>query len=177
MSDQITLNRIEELHPKLRAEAHQIYSEIVAALTGRAICRFAFTIRPFEVQAELYAQGRTKLFDSKGKKLGIVTNAKPGSSLHQYGLAVDIVLIKDVNGDGIYESASWESTIDFDKDGKADWLEIVAIFDKYKWDWGGRWKSIKDKPHFEKAFGLGWRDLLKKYNAKDFIPGTKYVNI
>jgi peptidoglycan L-alanyl-D-glutamate endopeptidase CwlK len=175
--DKITLTRIELLHPKLRAEAHLIYNDILKALNGKAICRFAYTLRTFEEQAEIYAQGRTKLFDKNGKRLGKVTNASPGSSFHQYGLAVDIVLIKDLNGDGIYETASWETTIDFDNDGKADWMEIVAIFKKYGWVWGGDWVKFKDRPHFEKTFNCNWRDLLKKHNAKDFILGTKYVNI
>jgi hypothetical protein len=38
-------------------------------------------------------------------------------------------------------------------------------------------KSFNDLPHLEMSFGYNWRDLLKKYNAKDFIPGTVYVNI
>jgi len=175
--DQITLQRIALLHPKLVKEANLIYSEIVAALKGKAVCRFAYTIRTFEEQAALYAQGRTRLFDNNGKKLGIVTKANAGRSMHNYGLAVDIVLLKDTNGDGIFETASWEDNIDFDKDGKADWMEVVAIFKKYGWTWGGDWTSFKDKPHFEKTFGYTTQTLLNKYNNKEFIAGTKYLNI
>lgn len=29
---------------------------------------------------------------------------------------------------------------DFDGDGKADWMEVVAVFKKYGWEWGGDWK-------------------------------------
>ena len=104
-ADQITLQRIQQLHPKLRDEAGLIYNEILASLTGKAICRYAYTIRTFAEQADLYAQGRTKLFDAQGKKLGIVTKASPGRSLHNYGLAVDIVLIKDTNNDGVFDTA------------------------------------------------------------------------
>ena len=43
-------------------------------------------------QAELYAQGRTKLFDDNKQRLKVVTKAVPWSSLHQYGFAVDFVL-------------------------------------------------------------------------------------
>jgi peptidoglycan L-alanyl-D-glutamate endopeptidase CwlK len=47
------------------------------------------TLRSLEEQATLYAQGRT----APGAK---VTNAKPGTSAHNYGLALDVVPL--VNG-------------------------------------------------------------------------------
>ena len=177
MEDNITLQRIQLLHPKLRSEVEHIYrAQIVPALTGKAMCRFAFTLRTFAEQDELYAQGRTKLFDSKGNRLGIVTKAKGGQSLHNYGLALDIVLLKDTNNDGRFDTPSWEETVDFDKDGKSDWMEIVQIFKNNGWEWGGDWK-FKDSPHFQKTYGNDWKTLLSKYNKKDFIPGTNYVNI
>ena len=178
MEDKITLDRIQLLHPAVREEVDYIYrAQIVPALNGRAICRFAYTLRTFLEQDALYAQGRTKLFDSNGKKLGIVTKAKGGQSIHNFGLALDIVLIKDKDGNGTFESASWEDNVDFDKDGKADWMEVVEILKRNNWVWGGDWKSFKDKPHFEKTFGHSWKTLLPKHQSKDFIPGTTYVNI
>lgn len=178
MEDQVTLQRIQLLHPKLRQEAEHIYrAQIVPALSGRAICRFAYTLRSFEEQRAIYAQGRTRLYDANGRKLGIVTNAKEGQSIHNYGLAIDIVLIKDTNGDGTFDTASWEDLIDFDKDGKSDWMEVVSIFKRNGWVWGGDWRSFKDKPHFEKTGGHTWRTLLPLYQQGKFIPGTKYVAI
>jgi peptidoglycan L-alanyl-D-glutamate endopeptidase CwlK len=178
MSDKVTLDRIQLLHPKVRDEVKNIYlNEIVPALSGKAICRFAYTLRTFAEQDALYAQGRTKLYDANGRKLGVVTKAKGGQSIHNFGLALDIVLLKDTNGDGTFESASWEDTIDFDKDGRADWMEIVSILKRNGWIWGGDWKSFKDKPHFEKTFGHTWRTLLPKHQSRDFITGTSYVNI
>ena len=170
--DNITLQRIQVLHPKVRTEVENIYkNQIVPALTGRAICRFAFTLRTFAEQDALYAQGRTRLFDANGNRLGVVTKAKGGQSIHNFGLALDIVLIKD------NKTASWEDNVDFDKDGKADWMEVVDILKANGWSWGGDWKSFKDKPHFEKTFGYTWQQLLAKHNAGDFIAGTNYVNI
>jgi len=171
MEDKLTLDRIKLMHPKVREEVEHIYrAQIVPALSGRAICRFAYTLRTFAEQDTLFAQGRTRLFDSNGRRLGIVTKAKGGQSIHNYGLALDIVLILD------NKTASWETTVDFDKDGKADWMEVVNILKNNGWTWGGDWK-FKDAPHFEKPLGHTWRTLLAKHNAKDFIPGTNYVNI
>lgn len=171
MVDKKTLERIDLLHPSIREEVRDLYlNKIVPALSGRAMCRFSYTLRTFAEQDALYAQGRTVLYDKAGKKLGKVTNAKGGQSIHNYGLAIDIVLIVD------NKTASWDTVKDFDKDGKSDWMEVINIFKAAGWEWGGDWKSFKDLPHVEKK-GYRWKDLLVKYKAKDFIPGTMYVNL
>lgn len=162
MKDGVTLKRIQLLHPKLRQEADKIYSEITTALTGRAICRFAYTLRTFKEQQDLYAKGRT----TAGPK---VTNAPAGKSYHNYGLAVDIVLIIDS------KVASWDTKTDFDKDGKSEWQEIVTIFKKYGWDWGGEWKFV-DAPHFQKSFGKTIDQLLALHNGKK-VDSAGYVLI
>lgn len=165
--DKLTLDRIKLLHPKVRDEVNKIYSEIVEALKGRAICRFAYTLRTFAEQDALYAQGRTKLFDAKGNRLGKVTNAKAGQSAHNYGLAVDIVLLVDKDGNGTYESAAWDVKGDYDKDGMADWMECIQIFKKYGWKWGGDWATFKDYPHVEKLFGISVHALaVRKRDGK-----------
>lgn len=164
--DKTTLDRINLLHPKLRDEALEIYKEICAALTGKAMCRFAFTLRTIAEQDALYAQGRTK----KGP---VVTNAKGGLSYHNYGLAIDIVLIVDKDGNGSYETAAWDTKSDFDKDGKADWKEVVTIFKEHGWEWGGDWKFV-DAPHFQKTFGKSVRELLVLYNNKK-VDKNNYV--
>jgi peptidoglycan L-alanyl-D-glutamate endopeptidase CwlK len=151
MKDQKTLERIQLLHPKLREEALTMYDEIVAALTGTAACRFAYTLRTFAEQDGLFAQGRTK-------PGAIVTKAKGGQSYHNYGLAIDIVLLVDKDKNGTFETASWDLKTDFDGDGKSDWQEIVAIFKRYGYEWGGDWK-FKDAPHFQKTLGKSIAEL------------------
>ena len=141
--------KIELLHPVLRNEARILFEEANRRLTGRAKMLIVSTLRTFEEQDELYAIGRTKA----GRK---VTNAKGGQSIHNYGLAIDFALLIDG------KTASWEDLKDFDGDRKADWLEVVEVFEKAGWEWGGRWKSFTDKPHLQKTFGNGWRTLLKR---------------
>lgn len=166
--DKLTLERIEKLHPKVRKEARDIYAEICQALTGRAICRFAFTLRTIAEQNALYAQGRTK----PGKR---VTNARGGMSFHNYGLAIDIVLIHDTDGDGDFDRAVWDVKTDFDGDKKSDWMEVVAIFKQWGWEWGGDWKFY-DAPHFQKTFGHSVRSLLALHEKKKVDAGG-YVRI
>lgn len=158
VQDKVTLERIKSLHPKLRDEALEIYNQICIALTSNAICRFSFTLRTFKEQEQLYAQGRT----TPGK---IVTQAKAGLSYHNYGMAIDIVLLIDKDKDGNYETASWDRLLDSDGDSKADWQEVVTIFKQYGWEWGGDWK-FKDYPHFQKTFNKSVRELLSLYNNK-----------
>jgi peptidoglycan L-alanyl-D-glutamate endopeptidase CwlK len=178
MEDKLTLERIKLLHPKVRPEIEHLYrSQIVPALTGRAMCRFVYTLRTFEEQAEIFSRGRTKLFDQNGQRLGIVTKAAPGQSIHNYGLALDIILLVDSNRDGRYESSSYDMVLDYDGDKKSDWMEVTNILKKAGWTWGGDWKSFKDAPHFEKPFGYTWRQLKAKWDKKDFISGTNYVRI
>ena len=159
MVDQITLDRIELLRVSLKQEAKDIYRDICKALNGRAICRFAHTYRSNKEQDLLYAK-RPK-----------VTNARGGESYHNYGLAIDIVLLKDTNGDGTFETASWETNVDFDGDGVADWMEIVKIFKSYGWEWGGDWK-FTDMPHFQKTYGLSIKQLQLKTKG---IGGTNFL--
>lgn len=165
--DKLSLERINTLHPKLRAEAAAIYTEANNKL-GKTRLRFSHTFRSIQEQNELYAKGRTK----KGP---IVTNAKGGQSYHNYGLAVDIVLLLDKDNNGSFETASWDYNTDWDKDGTADWLEVVKVFQKYGWQWGF-WKNGKhwDKPHFQKTFGYSIGQLQqmlmsKKVDCKGYV--------
>lgn len=157
MRDAISIQRVEKLHPKIRGEVKNLIEKAEAKLPGTAI-RIVQGLRTFAEQDGLYAQGRTK----PGSR---VTNAKGGQSLHNYGLAIDFALLYDKDGNGTFESLSWDTLKDQDKDGEADWMEVVDIFEEAGYQWGGRWTSIKDNPHLEKTFGFTWKQLLAKHNA------------
>ncbi|HUH27679.1 M15 family metallopeptidase [Gelidibacter sp.] len=153
--DAITLQRIETIHPILRIELRQIYKEICEAITSPyALFRFSQVLRSFNEQEALYAQGRTK-------PGAIVTNARGNESYHNYGMAVDIVQLLDKDKNGTFETASWDTILDADGDGIADWLEVVKIFNKYGWQWGLFNKNGKryDLPHFQKNFGYSIKEL------------------
>ena len=162
--DKITLERIEKLHPKIKDEVKKIVNEVNNLLAENIQIRIVQGLRTIEEQDSLYSLGRTK----PGKK---VTNAKGGSSFHNYGLAIDFCLL--INGKEI----SWDLNKDFDNDKIKDWQEIINCFKKYGWESGAEWKSIKDNPHLQKVFGYKWQTLLDKYKNKDYISNTKYVKI
>lgn len=124
-------------------------------------------MRTFEEQDKLYAKGR----DAQGNvadQSAVVTNAKGGQTVHNYGLAVDIVPYKR-NARGILEY-TWEPSAGvWDKIGKAGEAQGLS--------WGGRWTSFKDYPHFEMP-DAKWRTLYADYEKGGMqtvwknLPGT-----
>jgi peptidoglycan L-alanyl-D-glutamate endopeptidase CwlK len=148
--DLITLDRIQEAHPKVRQMLLDQYREANNLLGKGARLRFAYVYRSPELQHKLFTQ-RPK-----------VTNADSWQSIHNYGLAFDIVLLYDNDGNGTFEEASWSQIRDYDKDGKADWMEVTNYFKAKGWEWGGEWKSFKDAPHFQMDFGFDWKVLKQR---------------
>ena len=170
MRDKVSIGRAALLHPAVRAEVIQLIDKAEAGFPPTMAVRIVQGLRTIDEQNELYAQGRTK-------PGAIVTKAKGGSSFHNYGLAIDFAILTDTDGNGSFEDLSWDIRKDNDKDGTADWLEVVNIFEAAGWNWGGRWATLKDYPHLQKTFGYKWQDLLAKYNQGSLVPGTKYVSL
>lgn len=152
--DKVTQTRINKLHPLIKKEVFKIVEEIDLALTGRAKIRITQGLRTKQEQDDLYAQGRTK----PGR---IVTRAKFGQSFHSYGLAIDFVLLIDG------KEVSWDINKDWDGDKIADWMEVINIFKKHGYVWGGDWK-FKDYPHLEKTFNHTWQEMKAIYDAGNF---------
>lgn len=113
-------------HPRLQIKAAQLieqcYKQSLPIQIGE-------TLRTKEEQNALYAQGRTE-------PGSIVTNAKGSSysSMHQWGIAFDFF-----RNDG---SGAFNESGDF-------FQKVGEIGKSLGLEWGGDWKSIKDKPHFQ----------------------------
>ena len=165
MRDKISFERCWQLHPKIREEAILAIEDAENKFPDNIRVRVVQGLRTFEEQDALY------------NKVPKVTKAKGGQSYHNYGLAIDFALLYDKNNDGTFEELSWDTAKDLDKDGLADWNEVVKEFEDKGWEWGGKWRTFKDLPHVQKTFGYSWKQLLEKYNNKDFIPNTTYVNL
>lgn len=174
--DKIMSKRLEDLHPLVAAKTRDL---IALCYDSKIPAMIVFTTRTNEEQAELYAQGRTKpgppcihngttyqIGSCSRHPLGLtVTKAKAGESYHNYGLAVDIVPIR--NG-----KPAWIETIDLDNDGIPDFLEIGELGESIGFAWGGRWTKFRDLPHFQMTFGLTIQDLLA---GKKITPEGKIV--
>jgi peptidoglycan L-alanyl-D-glutamate endopeptidase CwlK len=157
--DKITIKRISQAHPKIKNELLNLYLECNKLLPKNVRLRFAYVFRSPAEQHALFLQ-RPK-----------VTNADSWQSIHNYGLAFDIVLLYDKNNDGTFKFPSWEN----DK----NWQTVVNFFKSHGYEWGGDWKKFKDAPHFQKTFGFDWRLLKIKIDNKNtiFENGNEYPNI
>lgn len=108
--------------------------------------------RSREQQDRLYAKGRT----APGS---IVTNARGSSysSQHQWGIAFDIAMKYDVDGDGKVTDDTWNPK---------GFSEVAKIAKSIGLGWGGDWKSFQDTPHFYlKKWGSTTTKLKKQYGT------------
>lgn len=136
--DYISDSRIDTLHPKVRSKAREF---LIKAEKQGIKLRVTSALRTYDEQNALYAKGRT----APGK---IVTNAKGGQSFHNFGLAIDVVEIK--NGKALWNNPNWN--------------KIGRIGKSVGFEWGGDWTSFKDKPHFQYTFGNRLATLRDRYN-------------
>ena len=102
--------------------------------------------RSIKEQNDLYAIGRTK----PGK---IVTNAKGGQSMHNFGVAFDVCFL-------VNKQASYNG----------NWQSIAKIAKSIGLEWGGDWKGFVDKPHFQYTAGYSLADFQKnRIDPKKFL--------
>lgn len=135
------------IHPVVKTSAIEL---IKRAYQEGIYVKITHGHRSMEEQAALYGQGRSNyVYNGKqyGNKKAIkVTNAKPGSSYHNFGLAIDYVITNE-EGTAAYWSIN-------DK-----WKRVAAIAKQLGFVWGGDWSGFKDYPHLEMTGGLSTSHL------------------
>lgn len=115
--------KISDLRPEMRKPAQAI----IDACKARGVeLLITCTLRSNQEQSELYAIGRTK----PGRK---VTNAKPGSSAHNHGCAMDVVPV-------IAGKPCWDAS-------HHGWQVYGEEVRRAGLEWAGDWKSFKEFPH------------------------------
>jgi peptidoglycan LD-endopeptidase CwlK len=143
--------RIGELSPIVAAKAREWYDLCWAeGIRVYVVCGY----RSKDQQAVEYGKGRSQATLNalgyshiKAQPNAVkVTNAKPGTSMHQYRLALDYCLLDDKC------NAIW--TVN------ADWKRAATIAKKLGFFWGAEFKSLYDPPHLEMTFGLTVKDLM-----------------
>jgi len=118
--DSISESRLSQVHPELSRRIHQLADMLSFTI------RVTQGLRTYADQNALYAQGRT----IPGK---IITEAQGGYSMHNFGLAVDVVPMTPAGPD-------WN-----DKD--PDWQEILAKAPTCGLAEGAAWRTFPDEPH------------------------------
>lgn len=144
-----TLENLSGLNKKFRAKAEQFLAaaQSIAQRNGITI-EVISGLRSWAQQSALYAQGRTK----PGR---IVTKARPGSSYHNYGLAIDL---------GLFASGKYLDEAD---PRRADriYRELGALAATMGLEWAGNWKSFPEGPHFQWTNGMTITQLRAKMEA------------
>lgn len=149
--DIVSDQRISTLHPLVIGKAKEF---IIRAEKELGIkLRVVSALRSWAEQTALFNQpfdgkdnDRDGKIDEADEK---VTNAKAGSSYHNFGLALDVVEIK--NGKALWTNPNWS--------------KIAALGKSIGFEWGGDWKSFKDKPHFQYTFGKTLAQLRDLYQS------------
>lgn len=155
--DAITISRIDKAHPRIKELLLNQYKEINRRLPKQVRLRFSHVYRSPEEQDILF------------KKRPKVTNAKGWQSIHNFGLAMDVVILYDKDGNGTFETASWDVN-------DVNFLAVVKYFKSKGWEWGGDWKSFLDAPHFQMTFRHTAKSLKALIDAGKYIEygGIKY---
>ena len=131
------------------------------------------TLRSMEEQARLYRQGRPlRQIEAKAGELrerwhrpdladlliavgpqngGRVTNAGPGQSMHNYGLAFDSVPLRA--GKPVWSARRPED--------RALWDRYGGLAEEVGLEWAGRWTRFREFPHVQRP-GAAWRELIRQ---------------
>lgn len=146
--------RLDDLHPKVKRAKDQL---IRNCQNKQIEIRITQGLRTFDEQNELYAQGRTKPGN-------IVTYAKGGQSYHNYGLAIDFVVI-----DPVRKQPVWDHSFDGNQNGRSDWVEVAEEAKKLGFEWGGDWQGFKDYPHLQMTFDQSIWELYIVTRLRNFF--------
>lgn len=117
--------RLALVHPRLAAAVRAMAAELE---TEGIVIEVVQGLRTWEEQDALYAKGRT----APGPK---VTNAKGGSSYHNFGLAADVCPF-------IKGKPWWDAP-------RKTWAHIGRAAKRAGLEWGGDWTTFIDLPHVQ----------------------------
>jgi peptidoglycan LD-endopeptidase CwlK len=129
--DSISENRLSEVHPILAQKIRDM-AELLALENINV--RVVQSLRSWGEQQALYNEGR----DADGNivdKAKVVTNARPGTSWHNFGLAVDV--------------APFDSGIPDWNASHPAWRRIVTVGESVGLVSGSEWRTFPDWPHFQ----------------------------
>lgn len=145
--------RLALVHPELR---RRVRATVRAAEADGIELIVTQGLRTLAEQQRLYDKGR--VIPPIGNRY-IVTKAKPGSSWHNYGLAVDLAPLD------AFGKLTWE-------DKHPGWAAIGKHGRAAGLEWGGDWESFVDRPHLQLRAGMTLAQAAMLYNQPTNLPRT-----
>jgi peptidoglycan L-alanyl-D-glutamate endopeptidase CwlK len=146
MAERPSSRNPKDLHPGLAERWNLAQAKFTETYPDLPQVFLTQTFRNATDQAADFAKGRTQ----PGK---VVTNAKPGQSLHNYypALAFDIAF-------KVGSKLFWDVAL---------FKKFAAIAKKAGLEWGGDWPNFKDNPHFQPP-AYTWQ--MAKANVEPTFP-------
>lgn len=149
--DTISESRLAQLYPPFASMIRQVYTDLIGE---QILTRVTQGLRSWNEQATIYAQGRTIpgpacKHDGVARPVGTcpdhpfgatVTNAAPGTSWHNFGLAVD--LCPSTHGPGMPFDPDWNES-------HPSWGRIVAVGQARGLVSGATFRTRPDEPHLQ----------------------------
>lgn len=128
--DDVSESRLTEVHPETAKRIHQL-SDILSFRIG-----VSQGLRTWPQQDVLWQEGRNHdgSYIDPVHHTGVVTNAKGGESMHNFGIPVDVF---PIGPDG---KPDWNG-----RDAK--WQEILAKAPSCGLAEGAKWRTFPDEPH------------------------------
>jgi len=146
---------IATLLPEVRPFARALVQNAAAA--GITI-KIISGLRTYVEQNQLYAQGRTVVPPDNR-----VTNARGGFSNHNFGIAFDVGVFEK----GVYLGDS------------PKYAAVGVLGQELGLDWGGKWKTFKDMPHFQLrptwALEIPEREMLANLRERKSVNKEVFV--
>jgi peptidoglycan L-alanyl-D-glutamate endopeptidase CwlK len=125
--DRVSEAKLGLVNPQLADRIRRMYDILSSE---DIIFQVTESLRTWQEQAMLYAQGRTK----PGV---VVTNAQPGHSWHNFGLAVDLVPL-----------TQFPAKPDWNRDHPV-WKRLIAVGQEVGLVEGANFRTFPDWPHFQ----------------------------
>jgi peptidoglycan L-alanyl-D-glutamate endopeptidase CwlK len=158
-------NSMAFLFPPFRTKVHELIS--VWNSENETQVGLFEGYRSHKRQAELYAMGRTTESTARcihrtksggypcaNHPWGLkVTNARPGDSMHNYGLGSDILF------DGIKSKPGLQPSWD----DKHPWKKLGKLGQSLGLEWAGAWRSFPEMPHFQMTLGMQLSEMKELY--------------
>jgi len=147
-----TIENLAGLNRKFRAQVEQflISAQPITSKHGITI-EVISGLRSWQQQAALFAQGRTKPGN-------IVTKARPGSSWHNYGLAIDL---------GLFAGGKYLDSADSRRADRI-YAELGKLAVSMGMEWAGTWKTFTETPHFQNRYGMSIAQAKTKMAQVNF---------
>ena len=166
--DAISESRLAQVHPVLAAHAVQLLDRFDADNTPLRVTQ---GLRSWQQQEAIWLEGR----DAQGNIVDptkVVTNAPPGSSWHEYGLAFDVVPMIEVNGNPLILTPDWNTE-------HSIWQHIIAVGESLGMYSGSHFGEHSphprpDDPHFQEVgrFHVSPDDEVRSIYNQGGIPAV-----